>query len=167
MSQSASISLLIAVAQSGNGDLNTAISNIEINELTQLLDGTGADQANQTFSDSRTLALSTSEELDLSGTLLDAFGNTIAFTAIKAMLVIADAGNGDNIEVGGSASNGFDTWVADPTDVVTVPPGGMFLITAPDVTGFPVTASTGDLLKINNVDSGASATYKIVLIGTE
>jgi len=167
MTQSASISLSVAVSQSVAGDVNTAKNSIAINSLLQLLNGTGADQANQAFSDERTLAASTSESLDLAGSLTDAFGASITFTKIKAMLVIADEGNGDNIEVGGAASNGFASFLGDASDVVLVPPGGMFLLTAPDANGFAVTASTGDLLKINNADSGAAGSYTIVLIGTE
>ncbi|MEP3857289.1 MAG: hypothetical protein ABJM39_09630 [Porticoccus sp.] len=167
MTQSASISLSVAVSQSVAGDVNTAKNSIAVNSLLQLLNGTGADQANQAFSDERTLAASTSESLDLAGSLTDAFGASITFTKIKAMLVIADEGNGDNIEVGGAASNGFASFLGDASDVVLVPPGGLFLLTAPDADGFAVTASTGDLLKINNADSGAAGTYTIVLIGTE
>jgi hypothetical protein len=166
MSQSASISLEVAVSQSAAGDVNTAKNTITVDSLLQLLDGTGADQANQAWSDTRTLAASTSEDLDMAGVLTDAFGSTITFTKIKAILVMADADNGDNIEVGGAASNAFASFLGDATDVVIVPPGGLFLLTAPDATGFAVTAGTGDLLKINNADSGAAADYTIVLIGT-
>jgi len=167
MSQSATISVAVSVEQSSSGDINTALNTITQALTTQLLDGTGADQANQAFSDERTLAASTSENLDLAGGLTDVFGSAITFTKIKAMAVFAGANNGDNIEVGGAGSNGFDSWVGASGDKVNVPPGGMLLLTAPDLAGLSVTASTGDLLTINNTDSGASGTYKIVLIGTE
>lgn len=167
MSQSASISLSVAVSQSVAGDVNAAKNTIDVASLLTLLNGTGADQASQAFSDERSLAASTSESLDLAGSLVDAFGNTITFTKIKVMLVMADAANGDNIEVGGAATNAFASFLGDASDVVIVPPGGLILITAPDANGFAVTAATGDLLKINNADSGAAGTYTIVLIGTE
>jgi len=166
MSLSASIDLKINVAQSNNGDINTAISNTALNEVLSLLNGTGLNQANQVWSDNSQLAISGVDSLDLAGVLLDAFGNAITFTNIVAIAVIADAGNGDNIEIGGNA-NAFASFLGDPTDVVTVPPGGMFLITAPDATGFPVTASTADILDITNADAAAVANYKIVLIGRE
>ena len=149
------------------GDINSALNTISQSLTTTLLNGTAADQASQAFSDERTLAASTSEDLDLAGGLTDVFGNAIAFTKIKAIAIFADADNGDNVEVGGAASNGFNSWVGAVGDQVIIPPGGMFLLTAPDLAGFPVTSSTGDLLTINNADSGASGTYKIVLIGTE
>lgn len=167
MSQSAAIAVAISIQQSSSGDINSALNTISQDLTTSLLNGVAANQASQAFSDERTLAASTAEELDLAGTLSDVFGSSITFTKIKAIAVFADAGNGDNIEVGGSASNGFNSWVGASGDKINVPPGGMFLLTAPDLAGFAVTGGTGDLLTINNADSGASGTYKIVLIGTE
>ena len=166
MSLSTSIDVKINVAQSNNGDINTAVSNTTLNEVLSLLDGVGLNQANQVWSDNSQLAISGVDSLDLAGVLTDAFGNAITFTNIAAIAVVADAGNGDNIEIGGNAS-AFASFLGDPTDVVIVPPGGMFLITAPDATGFPVTASTADILDITNADAAAVANYKIVLIGRE
>lgn len=131
-----------------------------------LADGTGANQVNQVFADQRTLGATTSEEIDLSGGLTDVYGNSIVFTKIKAIIVSAASANGGNIEVGGSATNGFDTWVGATGDYVVVPPGGALAVIAPNATGFAVTAATGDLLKINNTDS-ASGTYNITLIGVQ
>lgn len=167
MSQSASLSLALAIAQSTNGDINSAVNNITLDHAHLLSDGTGADQATQAFSDERTLSASSNEDLDLAGVLTDVFGASITFTAIKAILLVADAGNGDNIELGGAATNALVNWVGDASDKVVIPPGGMFLITAPDATGFPVTAGTADLLRVANADGAASGTYKIVIIGIE
>jgi hypothetical protein len=47
------------------------------------------------------------ENLDLSGVLANALGATLAFTAIKAILIVADSANTNNVVVGGAASNGF------------------------------------------------------------
>lgn len=133
----------------------------------QLLNGSGANQANQIFTDQRTLGISANEELDLAGGLTDAFGNAITFTKIKAIIVSAAAGNGGDIQVGGSATNGFNDWVGAVGDLVAVKPGGAFAVVAPDVNGYAVTAGTGDLLKIANTDGAASGTYDITIIGVE
>jgi hypothetical protein len=45
-----------------------------------------------------------------------------------------------------------------------VPPGGLLLLTAPDVNGFAVAAGATDSLKIAN-SAGASCDYDIILIG--
>lgn len=39
------------------------------------------------------------------------------------------------------------------------------MITDPGAVGFVVTATTADILEITNLDSAASATYDIVIIG--
>lgn len=131
-----------------------------------LADGAGANQASQVFSDKRTLAGSANEELDLAGGLTDVFGNTITFTKIKVVIVTSLAANGGDIQVGGSAANGFDAFVGAVGDYVIVKPGGSFAIIAPDVNGYAVTAGTADLLKITNGDA-SPADYEITIIGTE
>jgi|TARA_Y100000034_G_scaffold132026_1_gene194057 hypothetical protein len=144
-------------------DDRTADDPLDILHKHTFTDGTGANQAKNVFHDIRALAGSTSEELDLAGGLTDAFGNTITMTAVKGLIIKAASTNGDNIEVGGSAANGFINWVGDATDKILIPPGGTFALIAPDAGGFAVTAGTGDLLKINNADaSGASYTITIL-----
>lgn len=127
--------------------------------------GSGANQASLMFSDIRTLTASSTENLDLAGSLVDAFGTTLTFAKIKALIVIADAGNTNDVLVGGAGSNTMLTFFGDATDIVKVKPGGMLVLVAPDATGYAVTASTGDILKVANSSSGTGVTYKIILIG--
>ena len=65
------------------------------------------------------------------------------------------------IQVGGSASNGFNTWVGAAGDLVTLGPGGIMLIVNP-LDKYAITASTGDLLK---VETSASSNYKMFIAG--
>lgn len=148
-------------------DMETGKSEFNINALTTFTDGDADDKASKIFSDERTLSASASEELDLSGSLTDIYGNTLTLTKVKAILVIADDGNTNDVQVGGSASNGFDAWIGAAGDYVSVKPGGCMLIVAPKSAGYAVTAGTGDLLKIANSSSGTGVTYKIVIIGVE
>lgn len=167
MTASAKINLNFDAAVGGTPDLGSATHKFSELFSNIFANGTGAEQINQVFADTRTLAASTSESLDLAGGLTNALGATVTFTKVKAIAVIADSGNGDNIEVGGAATNAVINWVGDATDVINVPAGGIFLITAPGLAGFAVTAGTGDLLKINNADAGASGTYTIIILGVE
>lgn len=146
-------------------DLVTGEAPLRTRVSTALASGTGANQADKIFSDQRTLTASSTEDLDLAGSLTDAFGDTITFARIKAILVIADAGNANNVLVGGAAANQFINWVGDASDKVVVRPGGVFCLIAPDATAYAVTAGTGDLLRIGNSGAGTSVTYKIVIIG--
>ena len=164
-SLSARVAANIAATLSNGVDVGTVSYPISYGPNHVFSNGTGANQAKEIFTDTRTLSASATENLDLSGVLLDVFGNSLVFTKIKAMLVSADPTNTNDVQVGGAATNAFINWVANATDVVNVKPGGMFMITAPDANGFAVTAATGDILKVTNSGAGTSVTYTIVIIG--
>lgn len=168
----------MAVTLSGKVSLNTAINlanSVDVGNVTYPLNqvisttftnGTGDDQANEAFSDTRTLTASSTEDLDFAGGFTDAFGNTLTFTKVKALIVTAAAANTNDVLVGGASSNQLDTFFGDATDVVAVKPGGTFALFAPQSAGYAVTASTGDLLKVANSAGGTSVTYTIIVIGT-
>lgn len=144
----------------GNADfvLNKAYKNT-------LTTGTGDDQFDLVFTDQRTLSASATENLDLAAALTDAFGNTLTFATVKAIIVKAASGNTNNVEIGGAASNTFVGPFDDATDKVALGPDAMFAVTAPN-TGWTVTASTGDILLMANSSSGTSVTYDIIILGT-
>ena len=127
--------------------------------------GTGANQANLIFRDQRTLGATTSENLDLAGSLTDAYGSTITFARVKLIYVKAATANGGNIIVGGAAANTFVGPFADATDKVKIPAGGMFQVADAGATGWVVTAGTGDILKVENDDGAEAGTYDIIIIG--
>jgi hypothetical protein len=129
-----------------------------------LTDGTGANQANNVFGDTRTINASSSENLDLAGGLTNALNATLTFTAIKAILIVADKGNTNNVVVGGAASNAFPLF-GDATDTIAIKPGGCFMIADPTAAGLTVTAGTGDILKIANSGSGSAVSYTIIIVG--
>ena len=123
-------------------------------------------QADLMFSDQRTLADAASEELDLAGTLVNAFGDTITFARIKGIFISCEATNTGNLLVGGAASNAFVNWVSDATDKIIVRPDGVLMVFAPDADAYPVTAGTGDKLKLEHDGTGSdNLVYNIVLIG--
>jgi len=127
--------------------------------------GTSADQADLIFRDQRTLALSTSENLDLAGGLTSVFGATLTFVKVKMIYVKAKSTNGGNIIVGGAAANAFVGPFADSSDKVNIPAGGLYHVADP-TTGWTVTAGTGDILKIENDDGAAEGVYDIIIVGT-
>lgn len=129
-------------------------------------EGSGAGQVNKVWvSIGRSLALSTAENLDLSGTLADDLGNAVVLTKVKGLYVFAWATNGGNIQVGGHASAAFVGPFVDATDIIAIQPGGFVLLGTPSAAGWPVTATTADLLQIENMDSGAAGKYDIVIFG--
>ncbi len=165
MALKTNIDLRLDAVLSSTLDLASGSVPLAIHESYRLTDGTGSNQANRIFHDRRTLAASANEDLDLAGSLTDAFGATITFARIKAIMVKAAATNTNNVLVGGDATSTFFTWVGAETDLVVVRPGGLFLLATPDSTGYAVTATTGDLLRVANSSSGTSVTYDIVLVG--
>ena len=132
-----------------------------------LANGTAAGQADRLWSDTRTLAASANEDLDLAGALADAFGAAAVFVKVKGIYVAAASGNTNNVVVGAAASNAWAT-LLNATGTVTLRPGAGFMAVAgsADATAWGVTAGTGDLLRIANSGAGTSVTYDIVVIGT-
>lgn len=144
-------------------DLGTVTHDVVWGPSYVFTDGTGADQAKAVFTDTRTIAASSSESLDLDG-LTDAFGNTIVGTKIKAIAIQAASGNTNDVVVGGAASNQFASLFGDVSDTIKIKPGGFFMAVAPNSTGYAITASTGDTLKIANSSSGSGVTYTIAIL---
>lgn len=145
-------------------DLGTASLPLDFSRALRLRDGTGADQADLLWTDQRTLSASANEDLDLAGSLSDAFGSTLTFARIKGLIVAASSANTNNVVVSRPASNGVPIFGA-ASDAISVRPGGLLAWVAPDATAVAVTAGTGDLINIANSSSGTSVTYDIVLIG--
>jgi hypothetical protein len=139
---------------------------LTVADRISLSDGTGTGQANTLFYDERTLLASTSEDLDLTGTLLDTFGVAVTNARIKALYIKALKTNTNNVVVGAAATN---TWVTllNSTGTITLRPGVQIMAACDEVdaTGYLVTAATGDLLKIANSAAGSSVVYQIALIG--
>jgi hypothetical protein len=148
-------------------DLVTATSPLNYRNRVSLTSGTGAGQADLVFSDTRTIAASGDDDLDLAGGLTDANGTTLTFARVKALIVTAAAGNTNNVLVGGDATSTFLTWVVAEADAVILRPGASLALVAgvADATGYAVTATTGDLLRITNSAGSTSVTYDIVIIG--
>ncbi len=161
------LTVTASALQAATLDLGTASAQLAKSYRVDLADGTTAGQANRIFHDTRTLAASASEDLDLAGVLTDAFGAALTFARIKGLIVAAAAGNSNNVIVGGAASNQFVSWVGAGTHTVTVRPGAVLALMAgsADATGYAVTAGTGDLLKIANSGGSTTVTYDIVVVG--
>lgn len=165
MAYNGSISVQFADTLTTPADLETVTSVLSRSKTATFTDGTGLNKAQKRWSDTRTLAASASENLDLYGSLTDAFGVVINFIRIKGLYVAADPTNTNDVLVGGAAANQFTNWVSDVTDIVRVKPGGFFLTVAPDAVAFAVTSGTGDQLKVANAGAGTPVNYDIILIG--
>jgi hypothetical protein len=147
-------------------DMGTSRAPQSLARSMSLVNGTGAGKADRIWSDRRTLAASATEDLDLAGVLLDAFGAAITFARIKGLIIAAAAGNTNNVVVGAASSTPWATLLG-ATHTLTLRPGAFVAVGtgAADATGYAVTAATADLLKIANSSSGTGVTYDIHIIG--
>lgn len=156
----------VAASFASTVDLGTVTHDVAWSPSYNFTDGTGANQAKVIVTDTRTLAASASEDLDLAGGMTDAFGNAITFAKVKAIAVQAAAGNTNDVVIGGASATQVSTIFGDVSDTIKVKPGGLMLLVAPDANGYSITAGTADLLKIANSSSGTGVTYTITVIGT-
>ena len=145
-------------------DLSTVSDPLDFRSKIELTTGTGANQADMLWHDTRTLSASATEDLDLAGVLTNAFGATQTFARIKLIAVSAASGNTNNVNVTRPASNGVPLFLA-ASDGVPVRPGGLFVWVAPDATAVAVTGGTGDLLTFTNSAGSTSVTYSVMIIG--
>jgi hypothetical protein len=150
---------------------NAVTGSIAQGFLASWASGVGAAQADKIYAETRTIVASGNVHLDLAGVLTDIFGAVITFARIKAIIVLADAGNTNDVIVGGAAANPFigpfidaaATALAQPA--IKVRPGGMLINIAPDATGWAVTPATGDQLDLTNSAGSTSVAVTTILIG--
>lgn len=154
----------IAYTLTGPADLGEARNTYNGWDKVQLESGTGSQQADRVYAKTITLAASATQSIDLSGTLTDPIGGSAVFAKVKAIAVRARPENTNGVIVG-NVANGFVGPFGAATHQVTVPPGGFFLISAPEA-GWSVVAGTGDLLRVANDGAGTSVTLDVVVIGT-
>jgi hypothetical protein len=128
--------------------------------------GTGANAADRMFSDTRTLGPSAGEDLDLAGSLVDAFGATMTFARIKLLWIYADSANNaaNPVQLTRPAANGVPLFLA-AGDGISLNPGAGFLWFDPTATGVAVTATTADLLHVTNGAGTNSVNYDVLIIG--
>jgi hypothetical protein len=142
-------------------DLSTPIDTLNIENSKVFANGTGANQLNQWWHDTRSVAAA-SENLDLAGGLTDPFGDTITFTTVKLLYVhnTATTAGYDLILSGTFLDNNI---LGGGSSTIIMGPDSVQYLTSP-VDGFTVTAGTGDVL---TVDPGANTIeYDMMIAGT-
>jgi len=161
-----SIALTFAGALQTALDVGAAEYKFTSGKSIALSNGTGAGQADKVFVDTRTIAPSANDDLDLAGVLVDGLGVVITFARIKVILVIAADANTNNVVVGAAAATVFTGPFGGATMTAHARPGGILAFACKDATGWPVGAGATDLLRVANSAAGTSVDYTICLIGT-
>jgi hypothetical protein len=153
-------------------DLATSTTPLAYPLVYEWPNGVAADQADMAWHDRRTIAASGTDDLDLAGGLTDAYGATITFVKIRALLVVADAANTNAVILGNATTNAWGGGVATTgpplghaTHTTRVHAGGAVLYLSPDA-GFGVTAGSIDVLRVANSGAGTEVIYDIIAVGT-
>lgn len=127
-----------------------------------LQNGSGAGQALYSWHDNRTVNAGINDDLVLTGgTLKDAFGNVLAFTSVKWVLIrIVSPATGNRLLVGNHPTNAVPLWMSAgnvTTEVRSV------LFQENQIDGWAV-GGAQTTLRINNPSAG-SVTYDISIVG--
>jgi hypothetical protein len=165
MSVTARIAIDVAGTIFGVNDLGSPSMPFQLNEVVSFTPGAAAGQANLVFADNRTIAASANDDIDLNGSLPAPFGGTIGFTAVRAIIIRAAAGNTNNLVVGAAASNPFVGPFGAAAHTLAIRPGDELVLTARNA-GWTVTPATADILRIANGGAGTPVNYDIIILGS-
>jgi len=139
------VSILLNLLLQNTVGLQTASAPLERAIQQVFTSGAGLGAINRLYSEADK-SLAAAYDLDLAGTLTDALGAACVFARVKLLLAWAPAANTANVEIGGDAAAALFGF-KDPTDVLSIRPGGVILLMAPDATGYAITATTADILQ--------------------
>lgn len=163
MTLTATMQISIEARQIGTNDLSAPEQTIRKTKRRSWESGTANGKVDIQWSDTRTLAASANEDIDLAGVLADVFGATFTAVEIASLYIEADSANTNDVEFGPAASNGFLGPFKDASDRLKIGPDQFFAMPAPTA-GWAVTAGTGDKLNIANSGAGSSVTYTIHIL---
>lgn len=146
-------------------DIGSANYSLDYSISKNYTNGNTTGLANAVFSDTRTIANETNDDLDLTAGLVNAYGTTIVLTKIKTIVIEAAATNTDVISIGAAGANPFVGWFADTTDIINIPAGASIALHHPGA-GWNVAVDSADILRIANLGTTGTLSYSIVIVGT-
>ncbi len=146
-------------------DLVTVTAPLSYKKSADLASGVAINQADRVFSDTRTIAASTTEDLDVSGgALTDPGGAAFTIAKLKMLSVCASTANTNSVVLLGDANSVPILGTAATT--TSLDPGACAVFFRPSLAGYTVTNATGDIIQVANGGAGTTVTYDIVIIGT-
>lgn len=155
------VNLQVSAQYSNTVGLQDVSAPLTVMKTISLAHGTGANQADKVYSQQYSIATGATQSIDVAGSLTDSMGVAFTPARIKAIYIGSAAANTTNLTVFGDAAHvPFFGTVATS---FTMRPGGAFLLVDPGATGYVVTASTGDIIKIINA-AGATAVVDLVIV---
>jgi hypothetical protein len=122
--------------------------------------GTNANQMQAVVTSAHTLTNSQSVVINLQSAV-NAFGDSVSFSAVKFLAVVADGSNADAVLVGDAETDPFVSWSGGTNGVLSVAPGGMAMLVAP-ASGYAVSTNACNLRLLN---TGTNSAECVVYIG--
>lgn len=163
MAIAGSIRLAVDINETGTGDLYTPMARHLIEIAKSLTSGTGTDQGDLIWSDTRSVASGTPDDLDIVGGLTGAFGN--ALSMVKPIFILIrnnSTTTGQYLSVGADGAAAFVSgYMGGTTPTRTVQPGGFDCWYSPIDAGAATGGST-DVLQI--ASASGTISYSIVII---
>lgn len=165
------MTILLLSTATIRGELKTArdggdaVFPVREGTVKSVANGTGADEGNAVYVDDFSIAASGNLDIDLAGSLTDAHGNALVFTAIKEILLTAGAANTNDVVMGNGGVNSFLGPFGAAAHTLTLKPGQRAGVTNYSAAGWAVTAGTGDILRLANSSSGSAVTGTITIVG--
>lgn len=163
MALTAGVNVTLSGQHTSALDFNTASFDLAKKMVTSFANGSGLNQANKIFTDTRAVLTAATDALDLNGGgLTDAFGVALVFSALKGLIIRSAAANTTVLTILGNAA--AVPILGTVATTMALKPGGVFVWLDTSAAGTTVTAGTGDIIQVVNA-AGATANFDIVLLG--
>lgn len=162
MTLNANILLSILTGETDSGDHAKDVRTTKVEYFKELADGTGANQAQVAWSDSRVVAPGGYDNVNLRS-LADDRGS-ISITAVKAWFIRNTGPVSFSFGAYGTIQETYSLPIGEEgTGIATSPPGGVAFFMNPTAAGWPTNSPTANFVVYNN--SLQNVTYDIVFIG--
>ena len=156
MPLNAQIMLSILTHETSAGDLSRTLRATPASYALSLTDGTGANQAQIVWSDSRIAPANDEDSINLLAATDDR--GTCSFTSVKAIYV-KNTGASEILWTGGEWQSGP---LPQNSALLKIRPGGAMFLAAPDAQGWLTPG--GSFFRIDN-QTATNGSYEVVLIG--
>lgn len=160
----------MTVRKTGSADFGGPSQDAILELLMQLTDGVDANEADIFWSDERSVASNTNDDLDLAGVLADAFGATVNSAEVVGLILInkpktvGATPNTTSLTVGLGTNPMLGFLGGTLPTLGPIRPGGFVFLAAPGELGIGLSAAgVSDLLRIAN-STGAAAVYQIGIL---
>jgi hypothetical protein len=144
-------------------DLRSGVVSDYVNRIFQFTDGVGAGQNDLVWSDEQSVAGGAGFGIDLTGALLDVWGDPVVFQTLTGIVFYNQSTTAQTFTIGPNtgADPFLGPWVA-ANDRNVVEAGNCLLMYSDE--GWPIVTNASDKFVVSNLDAAAN-TFSMVLVG--